>query len=149
MVGDGPERAPSEHLARELGVFDDIRFLGKQQPIEEILSIADVFVMPSGSETFGLAALEAMSCGVPVVATNIGGLPELIEDGTSGYLCPLNDVDAFTDRIRSILANESTLTTMSAAARLRAEHFDSERVIPVYEEYYRAVLEQTGVMLAD
>jgi N-acetyl-alpha-D-glucosaminyl L-malate synthase BshA len=149
MVGDGPERAPSEHLARELGVYDDIRFLGKQQPIEEILSIADVFVMPSGSETFGLAALEAMSCGVPAVASNIGGLPELIEDGISGYLCPVNDVDAFTDRIRSILANEGTLTSMSAAARRRAEHFDSDRVIPVYEDYYRAVIEQTGVVLAD
>jgi glycosyltransferase involved in cell wall biosynthesis len=105
--------------------------------------------MPSGSETFGLAALEAMSCGVPAVASNIGGLPELIEDGISGYLCPVNDVDAFTDRIRSILANEGTLTSMSAAARRRAEHFDSDRVIPVYEDYYRAVIEQTGVVLAD
>lgn len=149
MVGDGPERAPAEHLARELGVFDDIRFLGKQQPVEEILSIADVFVMPSGSETFGLAALEAMACGVPAVASNIGGLPELIEDGVSGYLCPLNDLDAFTDRIRSILSSDDTLATMSAAARRRAENFDSNRIIPLYEDYYRSVIEQTGVVMAD
>jgi N-acetyl-alpha-D-glucosaminyl L-malate synthase BshA len=146
MVGDGPERAGSEHLARELGVYDDIRFLGKQQPVEEILSIADVFLMPSGSETFGLAALEAMACSVPVVATNIGGLPELIEDGISGYLCPLDDVDAFTDRVKAILLSDDTLSVMSAAARRRAEHFDQERIIPMYEAHYANVLERTQVL---
>ncbi|PSQ80991.1 MAG: N-acetyl-alpha-D-glucosaminyl L-malate synthase BshA, partial [Bacteroidetes bacterium QS_1_65_9] len=85
LVGDGPDRVPTERLARERGVYDDVRFLGKQEPVEEILSIADVFLMPSGSETFGLAALEAMSCGVPVVASDIGGLPELVVDGETGY----------------------------------------------------------------
>ena len=145
MVGDGPERAPAEHLARELGVYDDIRFLGKQQPVEEILSIADVFIMPSGSETFGLAALEAMACNVPVVASNIGGLPELIEDGVSGYLCPVDDIDAFTDRVKAILSSDETLLAMSAAARRRAEFFDLERVIPMYEAHYQSVIENARV----
>jgi len=145
MVGDGPERATAEHLARDLGVYEDIRFLGKQQPVEEILSIADVFVMPSESETFGLAALEAMACSVPVVASEIGGLPELIEDGVSGYLCPVNDIEAFTDRVRAILANDRALTDMSAAARLRAEEFDVDRIIPHYEDYYRSVIETAAV----
>ena len=77
----------------------------------------------------------------------IGGLPELIEDGISGYLCPLDDIDAFTDRVRSILANDDTLATMSAAARHRAEHFDMNRIVPLYEDYYRSVIEQTGVMM--
>lgn len=140
LVGDGPDRANSEHLARELGVYEDIRFLGKQQPVEEILSIADVFVMPSESETFGLAALEAMACGVPVVASNVGGLPELIEEGKSGFLCELGDLDAFTDRTRAILTNDELLERMSLAARERAENdFDVDKVVPHYERYYEEV----------
>ncbi len=146
MVGDGPERAPAEHLSRELGVYEDIRFLGKQQPVEEILSIADVFLMPSGSETFGLAALEAMACNVPVVASNIGGLPELIEDGVSGYLCPLDDVDAFTDRVLAILSSDDNLASMSAAARRRAEHFDQERIVPMYESHYSSVVQRAEAL---
>ncbi|NNE35294.1 MAG: N-acetyl-alpha-D-glucosaminyl L-malate synthase BshA, partial [Rhodothermales bacterium] len=112
LVGDGPDRANAEHLARELGVYEDIRFLGKQQPVEEILSIADVFLMPSESETFGLAALEAMACGVPVVASNVGGLPELVEEGQSGFLCTLGDLDAFTDRTLAILSDNEVLERM-------------------------------------
>jgi N-acetyl-alpha-D-glucosaminyl L-malate synthase BshA len=144
LVGDGPDRVPTERKARELGVYDDIRFLGKQDPIEEILSIADVFLMPSESETFGLAALEAMACNVPTVVSDVGGLPELVEDSDTGYLCPLGDVDAFTDRVRTLLGDEDLHDRMSQAARNRAvETFDIDRVVPMYERYYEQVQDET------
>lgn len=143
LVGDGPDRIPTEHLARRLGVYEDIRFLGKQEPIEEILSIADVFLIPSGSETFGLAALEAMSCGVPVVSSNIGGLPELNIDGVTGFLCPLGDIDAFTESTRRILQDQDLYTRMASAARERAvEEFDVNKIVPKYEAYYDRVRER-------
>lgn len=143
LIGDGPDRVPTERKARELGVYNDVRFLGKQDPVEEILSIADVFLMPSGSETFGLAALEAMACEVPVVATDVGGLPELIVDDETGFLCPKDDVDAFTERTRQLLTNEDLHARMSRAARTRAvETFDIDRVVPMYESYYQQVLEK-------
>jgi N-acetyl-alpha-D-glucosaminyl L-malate synthase BshA len=146
LVGDGPERVPTERKARELGVYDDIRFLGKQDPIEEILSIADVFLMPSESETFGLAALEAMACDVPTVVSDVGGLPELVDDGETGYLCPLGDVDAFTDRVQALLGDEDLHNRMSQAARDRAvETFDIDRVVPMYEHYYEQVQEDATV----
>ncbi len=142
LVGDGPDRAAAEHRARELGVYDDVRFLGKQEPVEEILSIADIFMMPSGSETFGLAALEAMACGVPVVASDIGGLPELITDGESGFLCPLGDIEAFTLACKRILDDSELHTSMSAASRKRAvEEFDTSIIVPRYESYYERVKE--------
>ena len=144
LVGDGPDRVPAERKARDLGVYDDIRFLGKQDPVEEILSIADVFLMPSGSETFGLAALEAMACNVPVVASNVGGLPELIVDGETGFLCPLDDVDAFTQRTRALLTNDDLHERMSTAARERAEDaFDINKIVPMYENYYQTVRERS------
>ena len=140
LVGDGPDRVPAQHLARELDVYDDVRFLGKQEPVEEILSIADVFLMPSGSETFGLAALEAMACGVPVVASNIGGLPELVVEGRCGFLCPLGDIDCFTDRARRILQDEALQHQMGEAARERAAGvFNKDQVVPLYEAYYEQV----------
>lgn len=141
LVGDGPDRVPAEHLARELGVQDDVRFLGKQQPVEEILSIADVFLMPSETETFGLAALEAMACGVPVVASDIGGLPELILDGETGFLCPHKDIDAFTEKTAVLLGNSDRRMAMAGASRARAvDKFDVERVVPHYEKYYERVV---------
>ncbi len=143
LVGDGPDRVPAEHLARSLGVHDDVRFLGKQEPVEEILSIADVFLMPSGSETFGLAALEAMACEVPVVASRIGGLPELVVDGETGFLCPLGDVDAFIERTAEILTDEALHARMAAEARARAvHHFDVSKIVPLYEQYYEQVRER-------
>lgn len=143
MVGDGPDRAPAEHLAREMGIIDDVRFLGKQEPIEELLSIADIFLMPSGSETFGLAALEAMACGVPVVATDIGGLPELIVDGETGYLCPLEDIDAFAAKTRILIEDEELREQMSRASRQRAvETFETSLVVPKYEAYYERVIDK-------
>lgn len=143
LIGDGPDRVPTERKARELGVYNDVRFLGKQDPVEEILSIADVFLMPSGSETFGLAALEAMACEVPVVATNVGGLPELIVDGETGFLCPPDDVDAFTERTRQLLTDNELHDRMATAARQRAvDTFDIDRVVPLYENYYQEVQEK-------
>ena len=143
MVGDGPDRAAAEHRARELGVEADVRFLGKQEPVEEILSIADVFLMPSGSETFGLAALEAMSCGVPVVVSDIGGLPELVINGESGYLCKLGDLSAFTTAIKRILDDEDLRAAMSVSARARAvEHFDTDIIVPHYESYYEQIMDR-------
>ncbi len=140
LVGDGPDRIAVEHLARERGVIDDVRFLGKQEPVEEILSIADVFLMPSGSETFGLAALEAMACEVPVVASRIGGLPELVVDGESGFLCPLGDIDAFTKATRQLLTDDELHRRIASQARARAEEvFDIDRIIPLYEAYYERI----------
>lgn len=140
MVGDGPDRAPSEHLARELGVYDDVRFLGKQDPVEEILSIADVFMMPSGSESFGLAALEAMACSVPAICSDVGGLPELLGDSAGGCLCPLGDIDAFTECAHRILTDDALQAHMAEAARARAvDTFDIDTIIPHYEAYYESV----------
>ena len=149
LVGDGPDRMPAEHLARELGVYDDVRFMGKQEGVSEILSIADVFIMPSGSETFGLAALEAMSCGVPVVASNIGGLPELVDHGVNGFLCPLDNVDAFAERIRQIVSSDTLQQSMGDAARKKAKDcFANEQVIPMYEALYEQTLATYSSQLA-
>lgn len=142
MVGDGPERAAAEALARDAGVWHDVRFIGKQEPVEEILSIADLFLMPSASETFGLAALEAMACGVPVVSSDVGGIPELNVDGETGFLLPLGDVDGMTEASRRILTDPDLHARMAAAARARAVgEFDLDRIVPQYEAYYERVLE--------
>ncbi len=144
LVGDGPDRTSAEHRARELGVYDDVRFLGKQEPVEEILSIADIFMMPSGSETFGLAALEAMSCGVPVIASRIGGLPELVIDGETGFLCELGDIDGYTEAADRLLSNSDLHERMASASRARAvEEFDTSIIVPRYESYYAQVMERT------
>lgn len=146
MVGDGPDRGRAEQLARDLGVYRDTRFLGKQEPVEEILSIADVFMIPSGSETFGLAALEAMACRVPVVSSDIGGLPELNIEGETGFLCALGDIDAYTERMRRILTNDALHDQMAEAAYQRATgEFSMERIIPRYEKFYENVLEDAMV----
>ncbi len=142
LAGDGPDRMPAERLARELGIWGQIRFLGKQEPIEELLSIADVFLIPSGSETFGLAALEAMACNVPIVSSDIGGLPELNVDGETGFLCPLGDIDAMTEKTRAILSDDVLQRRLAEGARRRAvEMFDQDRITPMYEAYYEQALE--------
>ncbi|TDI77537.1 MAG: N-acetyl-alpha-D-glucosaminyl L-malate synthase BshA [Bacteroidetes bacterium] len=143
LVGDGPDRMATEHLARELNVMDDIRFLGKQEPVGEILSVADIFVLPSGSETFGLAALEAMSCAVPVIATDVGGLPELIQDGITGFLFPLGDVDALVDRAKQMLDNDDLRMKMAQASRKRAiDSFSKQLIVPMYESYYQEIIDK-------
>ncbi|MCY4778139.1 N-acetyl-alpha-D-glucosaminyl L-malate synthase BshA [Sphingobacterium sp. UT-1RO-CII-1] len=140
MVGDGPERGKSEDLARQLGVCQDVRFLGKQDAIEEILSVSDLFLMPSSSESFGLAALEAMACHVPVISTNTGGLPELNEAGISGFLSDIGDVDDMAKNAIHILEDCERLAGFKVSAYQRAQEFDIEKILPLYENYYEEVL---------
>ncbi|MBI3666416.1 MAG: N-acetyl-alpha-D-glucosaminyl L-malate synthase BshA [Acidobacteria bacterium] len=143
MIGDGPDRGPAEHLAIELGVANDVIFLGKQSRIPELLAIADLMLLPSELEAFGLAALEAMACGVPTVATSAGGIPELITDGVDGLLAPVGDVDAMAAHALSLLTDASRYSKFSAASRRTAEtRFCTTLIIPQYEEYYRQVLDQ-------
>ena len=141
FVGDGPERPIVEQLCRELGTREHVRFLGKQDNVEDILSLSDIFMMPSASETFGLAALEAMSCGVPVISSDVGGLPELNRDGETGYVCKLGDVDAMADRAMAILSNDNLLDRMRLSARKQAEQFEQDVVVAQYEAYYMRVMD--------
>lgn len=140
MVGDGPERRKAEELARTLGVWEHVRFLGKQDAIEEILSIADLFLMPSGSESFGLAALEAMACKVPVVSSNTGGIPELNQQGYSGFLSDVGDVDDMAKHAVYILEDAERLEHFKENALRRAEEFKIEKILPRYEAYYESVI---------
>src|ERR1700754_4413119 len=142
MVGDGGERSDCEQLCRDLGVDDDTRFLGKQDAIEEILSVSDLFLMPSQSESFGLAALEAMACKVPVISSNAGGLPELNVDGETGFLKDVGDVDGMAEKAIYILEDEDRLKTFKENALARAKIFDLANILPVYENYYLEVLER-------
>lgn len=137
LVGDGPDRNRAEQRCRELGICDQVRFLGKQDQVEEVLSIADLFLIPSGSETFGLAALEAMSCSVPVISSNIGGLPEVNIHGETGYLCDLGDVDEMGKHAVDILSDEDLHKQMAKNARNQAEEFEMNKIINQYEEYYK------------
>src|SRR6202012_3084995 len=111
MVGDGVERSRCEQLSRDLGVSEEVRFLGKQDAIEEILSVSDLFLMPSESESFGLAALEAMACKVPVISSNAGGLPELNVEGITGFLKDIGDIDGMAEKAIYILEDESRRKT--------------------------------------
>ncbi|MFC3198662.1 N-acetyl-alpha-D-glucosaminyl L-malate synthase BshA [Parapedobacter deserti] len=140
MVGDGPERTAAEQLSRELGVANDIRFLGKQDAIEEILSVSDLFIIPSGSESFGLAALEAMACKVPVISSNTGGLPELNVDGVTGFLSEVGDVDAMAANAIHILEDSVRLEQFKDAALDRAKDFQLANIMPLYEQYYQEVI---------
>jgi len=143
MVGDGVERSYCEQLCRDLGVWDDVRFLGKQDAIEEILSVSDLFLMPSESESFGLAALEAMACKVPVISSNAGGLPELNVDGVTGFLRDIGDVDGMADQAIYILEDEKRLQQFKDSALARAKEFDLAKILPAYEDYYIEVIERT------
>jgi N-acetyl-alpha-D-glucosaminyl L-malate synthase BshA len=141
MIGDGPDRSAAEHLAVTLGVAGRIHFLGKQDNVNELLPLADLMVMPSEMESFGLAALEAMACSVPTIATRVGGVPELIDDGENGLLFPLGDIEAMAEAAIDLLRDSPRLHAMSAAARRNAsDRFCSTRIIPLYEQYYERVL---------
>jgi N-acetyl-alpha-D-glucosaminyl L-malate synthase BshA len=142
LVGDGPERQPAEALCRELGLCENILFLGKQDAVEELLAIADLFVMPSESESFGLAALEAMACEVPVLSSNVGGLPEVNEHGVTGFLSPVGDVDDMARHAITLLTDEALLERFKANALQRAAQFDLAHILPQYEAYYRRVIER-------
>jgi N-acetyl-alpha-D-glucosaminyl L-malate synthase BshA len=140
LVGDGPDRDPAEQEADRLGLRKDVRFLGKVDNVADILRGGDLFLLPSATESFGLAALEAMACGVPVLATAVGGLPEVVVDGATGYLTPVGDVDAMTAQALRLLRDDAELARLRDAAGKRALEFTADRIVPVYEELYRDVL---------
>ncbi|MGW8266640.1 MAG: N-acetyl-alpha-D-glucosaminyl L-malate synthase BshA [Longimicrobiales bacterium] len=141
MVGDGPERPRALERAEELGVSDRVLFLGKHQSVDELLACADLFLLPSKNESFGLAALEALSCGTPVIASDTGGLPEVVTHGETGFLFPLGAVEEMAEAGLSLLQDPARWSWFSRAARDDAiARFSNDRVVPVYEEFYRDVL---------
>jgi L-malate glycosyltransferase len=145
LVGDGPDRSAAEWLAHKKGIQDRVHFLGKQESVNELLPLADLMLMPSELESFGLAALEAMACRVPTIATDVGGVPELIEDGVDGRLFPVGDVDAMADAATELLLGPEKLAAMATAARKTAQQrFCASKIIPLYERYYERVLERAG-----
>ena len=139
LVGDGPERPMAEELARELKICDDVRFVGKQQDMEEIFAVADLFLLPSEYESFGLAALEAMAAGAPVVSSNAGGLPEIIIQGGCGYMANVGDTEAMSKHALDILMDDARLEQFKEAARAQARKFDIHNIIPEYESLYTQV----------
>ena len=141
MIGDGDERVAIEKLCRDLNLCDDVRFLGKQDAIEEILSVCDLFIMPSASESFGLAALEAMACRVPVISSDAGGMPELNVHGVTGYLSKVGDVDDMARNALKILKDDNTLNQFKHNALKRASEFDINRILPLYEAYYSKIIQ--------
>jgi len=143
MVGDGPERASDEQLCRSLGICEHVRFLGKQDAVEEILSVSDLFLMPSQSESFGLAALEAMACKVPAITSNSGGLPELNIDGFSGYMSNVGDVEDMASKAISILENDAVLKQFKENAFKRAQDFDLKKILPEYVNYYNKIIAES------
>jgi N-acetyl-alpha-D-glucosaminyl L-malate synthase BshA len=141
LIGDGPERSAAEFLAMRYGIADRVNFLGKQDNVNELLGLADLMLMPSEMESFGLAALEAMACNVPTIATSVGGVPELIESGENGFLYEVGDITGMVEGALSLLTNPAKLEAMSIAARKTAQDkFCASRIIPMYEDYYSKVI---------
>ncbi|MGH9432514.1 MAG: N-acetyl-alpha-D-glucosaminyl L-malate synthase BshA [Terriglobia bacterium] len=143
LIGDGPDRTVAEWMVREKGITADVIFLGKQNQVQDLLNCADVMLLPSDLESFGLAALEAMACGIPSVCSRVGGLPEVIQDGVEGFLVPPRDVETMAARTLVLLKDEPLRQKMGHAARLRAQiNFCSEKIIPRYEKLYESVLDR-------
>jgi N-acetyl-alpha-D-glucosaminyl L-malate synthase BshA len=141
LVGDGPERSAAEWLARDLHIQEKVHFLGKQESVNELLPLADLLLMPSELESFGLAALEAMACKVPSIATRVGGVPELIDDGVTGLLYPVGDVDAMAQGALGLLKDHARMEAMRVAGRKTAQsRFCASLVVPQYVRYYESVL---------
>jgi len=140
MVGDGPERDSAQAEVDRLGLAQDVRFFGKVEDVGDILRGADLFLLPSQSESFGLAALEAMACAVPVVASRVGGLPEVVTEGETGYLAPVGAVDEMIERSVTLLRDATLHARMRRAAAQRAREFASDQVVPQYEQVYESVL---------
>jgi N-acetyl-alpha-D-glucosaminyl L-malate synthase BshA len=140
LVGDGPERQQLEQLCRDLHICDNVRFLGKQESVEELLAVSDVFLLPSESESFGLAALEAMACEVPVISTNTGGIPEVNVHGVTGFLSNVGDVEDMAHHTINLLNNSTLLKTFKANALQQAQRFDLNIILPKYEDFYAQVL---------
>ena len=148
LIGDGPERYRAEELVRKYDLGSCTHFLGKQDAIEELLAIADVFLMPSASESFGLAALEAMACGVPVVSSNAGGLPEVNVNGVTGYLSEVGDVAGMAANVVKVIRDDDVLQTFRERAYAQAQRFDINEILPQYEAVYRSVLVADGAVAA-
>ncbi|CAN5465764.1 N-acetyl-alpha-D-glucosaminyl L-malate synthase BshA [soil metagenome] len=148
LVGDGPERIKIEALCRDLGTCDDIRFLGKLEAVEEVLSVADLFLMPSEKESFGLAALEAMACEVPIISSNAGGLPELNINGVTGFVSEIGNVKDMTKNALYILDDEN-LPKFKENALLRAKDFDVTAILPLYENFYSHILNQNKKLIME
>lgn len=142
LIGDGPERMNIEKECREMNIWDNVVFLGKLEPVEEILSVCDLFILPSESESFGLAALEAMACEVPVISTNVGGLPELNIPGVTGYTSNVGDVDDMAANGLKILQSAETHKAFKAAAFNQAKKFGLDMILPQYEALYKQVIEK-------
>ena len=140
LLGDGPERPYVESICRDCVICDNIKFLGKQEQMEDILPIADLFILTSEYESFGLAALEAMAAEVPVISTNAGGLPEIIIDGYNGYMSPVGDIEDMVKNAIHILENEETLKIFKTNSLKQAMIFDIGNIVPVYEKLYERML---------
>jgi L-malate glycosyltransferase len=147
MIGDGPERTGAEQTCRDLDICHDVRFLGKLEAVEEVLSVADLFLMPSEKESFGLAALEAMACEVPVISSNTGGIPELNIQGVTGFLSNIGDIDDMTKNALYIL-DQKNLPKFKQNALARAKEFDISKILPLYEGYYKKVIEKTAAQIS-
>ncbi len=145
LIGDGPDRSKAEWLAVQKGIHNDVLFLGKQDQVYEKLALADVMLLPSELESFGLAALEGMACKVVPIATNVGGVPEMIEHGVSGYLADVGDVETMAKYAIDLLTDNDLLTRMAEASRAVARaRFCTSKIIPLYEDFYRRVLERSA-----
>jgi N-acetyl-alpha-D-glucosaminyl L-malate synthase BshA len=140
MVGEGPEKEKAEHLCRELGIQDKVIFFGNSNEIDTILCQTDLFLLPSKTESFGLVALEAMACGVPVISSNAGGLPEVNKDGFSGYLSEVGDVDGMANNAMKILKEDAVLTEFKKNALITAQQFDIKKILPLYEDLYQRAI---------
>jgi N-acetyl-alpha-D-glucosaminyl L-malate synthase BshA len=141
MVGDGPDRPEAEDEVRQLGLDSSVFFLGKLDVVAPLLASADLFLLPTSSESFGLSALEALASGVPVIGTNAGGLPEVVRDGETGYLCPVGDVDAMSEAALSILRDRDKWNAMSKLGASDArERFSLEQIVSQYEHLYTTSL---------
>jgi N-acetyl-alpha-D-glucosaminyl L-malate synthase BshA len=141
MIGDGPDRSAAEFIAHSQGIQDRVHFLGKQSSVSEILPLADLLLMPSELESFGLVALEAMACRVPTIATRVGGVPELIEDGVSGRLFPVGDVEGMAAAATELLRDPQRYQAMADAARKTAQtRYCASKIVPLYERFYAEVL---------
>ena len=145
LIGDGPERPHMEIMCRELGLCNEIRFLGKQDAVEELLAISDLFILPSGNESFGLAALEAMACEVPVISSDIGGLKEVNIDGVTGFTSGVGNIKEMSDNAYYLLSDEDRLNVFRKNALEQAKKFDIQNIVPVYEEYYQEIIAKSTV----
>ena len=146
MIGDGPERSHAEIMCRDLDICDNVRFLGKLEAVEEVLSVADLFLMPSEKESFGLAALEAMACEVPVISSNTGGIPELNVQGVTGFMSNIGDLEDMTRKALFVL-DKNNLPTFKENALKRAKEFDISNILPIYESYYQKIMEKTATKI--